>query len=117
MEDIQFKRLEKIENIDISIAECEIKDFTKFIENKNNYSFVGIKDNKVIAFLYGYGMLRPDCKNMFYIHSVDVHSEYQTKEIGTTMEQVNDSDRVDKNEDTKDSVQLSQQDIELLEKM
>ncbi len=75
MENIKFKRLEKIENLGISIVQCETKDLEKFIEDKNNYAFAGIKDDKVIAFLYGYGMLRPDGKSMFYIHSVDVTPE------------------------------------------
>ena len=85
MENIKFKRLEKIENLGISIVQCEIKDLEKFIEDKNNYAFAGIKDNKIIAFLYGYGMLRPDGKNMFYVHSVDVIPEYQSKGIGTRL--------------------------------
>ena len=85
MEDIKFKRLENIENIDISITESKMKDLEKFIENKDNYAFVGIKDDKVIAFLYGYGMLRPDGKSMFYIHSVDVTPECQSKGIGTCL--------------------------------
>ena len=70
MENIKFERLEKIENMDIDMTECKINDLEKFIEDKNNYAFIGIKDNKAIAFLYGYGMLRPDGKRMFYIHCV-----------------------------------------------
>ena len=85
MEDIKFERLENIENIDISITESKMKDLEKFIENKDNYAFVGIKDDKIIAFLYGYGMLRPDGKSMFYIHSVDVTPECQSKGIGTCL--------------------------------
>lgn len=82
MEDIKYKRLElsDIENI---IIEYNKDSLEKFIENKENYLFAGIKDNKAIAFLYGYGMLRPDGKRMFYIHSVDVLPEYQSKGIGT----------------------------------
>lgn len=79
MENIKFNRLERIENLDISMTECSIKDLKEFIKNKENYVFVGVKDEKIIAFLYGYGMLRPDGKSMFYIHSVDVISEYQSK--------------------------------------
>ena len=85
MENIKFERLEKIQNLDIAITESEIKDLEKFIENKDNYAFVGIIDNKIIAFLYGYGMLRPDGKRMFYIHSVDVTNEEQSKGIGTKL--------------------------------
>ena len=71
MGEIEFKRLElsDVENVIIEYNKDSLK---KFIENKENYIFAGIKDNKAIAFLYGYGMLRPDGKRMFYIHSVDV---------------------------------------------
>ena len=84
MEGIQYKRLElnDIENI---IIEYNKDSLEKFIENKENYLFTGIKDNKAIAFLYGYGMLRPDGNRMFYIHSVDVLPEYQSKGIGTKL--------------------------------
>ena len=84
MEEIKYKRLElsDIENIIIEYNKDNLK---KFIENKDNYLFIGIKDNKAIAFLYGYGMLRPDGRKMFYIHSVDVLAEYQSKGIGTKL--------------------------------
>ena len=84
MEAIKYKRLElsDVENI---IIEYNKDDLKKFIENKENYIFAGIKDNKAIAFLYGYGMLRPDGKRMFYIHSVDVLPEHQCKGIGTKL--------------------------------
>lgn len=52
------------------------QDIEKFIINDDNYCFVGILDDKIVAFLYGYGMLRPDGKSMFYIHSVDVFEDY-----------------------------------------
>jgi len=84
MEEIKYKRLElsDAENI---IIEYNKDGLEKFIVNKENYIFVAIKDNKAIALLYGYGMLRPDGKSMFYIHSVDVFPEYQSKGIGTKL--------------------------------
>ena len=84
MEDIRYKKLE-MNDIAQIIIEYNKYDLKKFIENKENYMFVGIKEDKVIAFLYGYGMLRPDGKRMFYIHSVDVISECQSKGIGTKL--------------------------------
>lgn len=91
MNDIIFKRLE-IEDIDKmqeilenDDIEYNAENITKFIENKNNYGFIGIKDNKVVTFLYGYGMLRPDGRKMFYIHSVDVLPNYQNNGIGTKL--------------------------------
>ena len=61
------------------------QDIEKFIIDDDNYCFVGILEDKIIAFLYGYGMLRPDGKSMFYIHSVDVFEDYQNNGIGTQL--------------------------------
>jgi len=78
-----FKYMEEIlQNDNI---EYNIDNLKKFISGENNYGFVGIKDNKAIAFLYGYGMYRPDGRNMFYIHSVDVLPDYQSMGIGTKL--------------------------------
>ena len=91
MKDVKFIRI-KEKNMDfipeaIIIDDRDIlkKDIEKFIINNDNYCFVGIYENKIVAFLYGYGMLRPDGKSMFYIHSVDVIPEYQNKGIGTKL--------------------------------
>jgi len=91
MKDIIFKRLEKedIGKMQEILAndkiEYNVENITQFINNENNYGFIGIKENKVVAFLYGYGMLRPDGRKMFYIHSVDVLPNYQNKGIGTKL--------------------------------
>ena len=61
------------------------QDIEKFIVDNDNYCFVGILEDKIVAFLYGYGMLRPDGKSMFYIHSVDVLPDYQNNGIGTKL--------------------------------
>ena len=91
MNDTVFKRLgiedidkmqEILENDNI---EYNVENIAKFIEDKNNYGFIGIKDNKFVTFLYGYGMLRPDGRKMFYIHSVDVLPNYQNNGIGTEL--------------------------------
>ena len=84
MEDIIYKRLE-LSDVENVIIEYKKEHMEKFLENKENYLFAGIKDNTAIAFLYGYGMLRPDGRKMFYIHSVDVLPEYQSKGIGTKL--------------------------------
>jgi len=91
MNKVNFKRLE-VEDIKLmdEILEDDNalyneKNIKCFIQDKNNYGFIGILDNKVIAFLYGYGMLRPDGRKMFYIHSVDVLSTYQGNGVGTKL--------------------------------
>ncbi len=91
MENIIFKRLDEDtlkmikEPILLNEEKYNKQQLEKFINNKNNYEFVGVQEDEVIAFLYGYGMARPDGKSMFYIHSVDVASNYQNNGIGTKL--------------------------------
>lgn len=91
MNNMEFKRLEETDAKDMKeIIENDNQIFNieyikSFIKDTNNYGFIGKIDNKVVAFLYGYGLLRPDGKSMFYIHSVDVVPEYQNKGIGTKL--------------------------------
>lgn len=91
MKDVKFIRLSK-ENINIisnvvkiDNEELSNQDIERFIIDDDNYCFIGIIENKTVAFLYGYGMLRPDGKSMFYIHSVDVLPGYQNNGIGTKL--------------------------------
>lgn len=87
---VKFERLtlQNIQTINKIIIDDEVyekENIEKFISNNENYIFVGKDNDKVIAILYGYGLYRPDNKNMFYIHSVDVIDEYQGKGIGTQL--------------------------------
>ncbi|MBR0427299.1 MAG: GNAT family N-acetyltransferase [Clostridia bacterium] len=91
MKDVEFIRLSK-ENINIisnvvriDNEELSKQDIEKFIIDDDNYCFVGILEDKIVAFLYSYGMLRPDGKSMFYIHSIDVLQDYQNNGIGTKL--------------------------------
>ncbi len=91
MKDVKFIRINE-DNINlipdiikIDGEDIQKKDMEKFIINCDNYCFAGIYKNEIVAFLYGYGMLRPDGKSMFYIHSVDVIPKYQNKGIGTKL--------------------------------
>lgn len=91
MEEIKYIRLNQnnmkiVPNKIIIDDENLLKqDIEKFILDDDNYCFVGILEDKIVAFLYGYGMLRPDGKSMFYIHSVDVLPDYQNNGIGTKL--------------------------------
>lgn len=91
MDDVEFIRLNENninsipDIINIDDKDIKKKDIKEFIINNDNYCFIGIIENEVIAFLYGYGLLRPDGKSMFYIHSVDVISRCQNKGIGTKL--------------------------------
>ncbi len=91
MKDVRFVRVNKdnmniIPNI-IKIDDEKLlkEDIERFIIADDNYCFIGMIEDEIVGFLYGYGMLRPDGKAMFYIHSVDVIPEYQNKGIGTRL--------------------------------
>ncbi len=91
MKDVRFVRVNKdnmniIPNI-IKIDDEKLlkEDIERFIIADDNYCFIGMIEDEIVGFLYGYGMLRPDGKVMFYIHSVDVIPEYQNKGIGTRL--------------------------------
>ena len=91
MEEIKYIRLNQ-NNMNIVPSKIIIEnknlsrqDIEKFIIDDDNYCFVGILEDKIVAFLYGYGMLRPYGKSMFYIHSVDVLQDFQNNGIGTKL--------------------------------
>jgi len=91
MEEIKYIRLTQ-NNMNIVPSKIIIdnenlsrQDIENFIIDDDNYCFVGILEDKIVAFLYGYGMLRPDGKSMFYIHSIDVLQDYQNNGIGTKL--------------------------------
>jgi ribosomal protein S18 acetylase RimI-like enzyme len=54
-----------------------------FINNKNAFGFVAKEKNKIVGFAYGYTLLRPDGKIMFYLHSIGMLPNYQNKGYGS----------------------------------
>lgn len=62
--------------------EFNLDNLNEFLEDKNNYGFIAKKENKIIGFIYGYSLLKPNGKYMFYVHSVGVLPNYQGKGIG-----------------------------------
>ena len=62
--------------------EFDLDNLNEFLKDKNNYGFIAKKDNKIIGFIYGYSLLKPNGKYMFYVHSVGVLPNYQGKGIG-----------------------------------
>ena len=91
MGNINFFRIDR-NNINLIEKDIEInnekikkENIQEFIQDIDNYLFLGVSEDNVIALLYGYGMLRPDGKKMFYIHSLDVQEKYQSKGIGTKL--------------------------------
>lgn len=85
---MEYKLLEKqdlelmkdiIEDDDM---EFDLTNLYNFLEDKNNYGFIAKEENKIIGFIYGYSLLKPNGKYMFYVHSVGVLPNYQGKGIG-----------------------------------
>lgn len=59
-------------------------DYVKsFILNENTYGFVAKEKDRIIGFAYGYKLLRPDGKTMFYLHSIGMLPGYQDQGYGT----------------------------------
>lgn len=56
-----------------------------FINDENAYGFVAIQERNIIGFAYGYTLLRPDGKTMFYVHSIGILSAYQDKGYGSSL--------------------------------
>lgn len=48
-----------------------------FITNKNNYGFIAKENNNILGFAYGYILLKPDGRKVFYIDSIDVIKDCQ----------------------------------------
>ena len=65
MEELKFIRVDK-ENINLLPNKIEINDerflveeLKDFIKNNQNYIFISMIENEVVAVLYGYGVDRP----------------------------------------------------------
>lgn len=55
----------------------------QFLNKKDAYGFVAKSQDKVVGFAYGYNLIRPDGKNMFYLHSIGILPAYQNTGYGT----------------------------------
>ena len=88
---MEYKILEKQElGLMKEILEDDEMDFdlnnlNKFIEDSNNYGFIAKENNKIVGFIYGYSLLKPNGKYMFYVHSVGVLPDYKGRGIGKAL--------------------------------
>ncbi len=55
----------------------------KFIDNKNDFGFIAKINNKIVGFAFGYILLKPDGRKVFYLDAIDVMPDYQGKGYGT----------------------------------
>ena len=81
-----------LENEDVDLMQYFVDDentkyekdnLIKFIDDKNSYGFIAKHENKILGFAYGYILQRPDGKKDFYLHAIDIMTEYQGNGYGT----------------------------------
>ena len=81
---LEYDELELMENVlkDDHMV-FNISCLKNFIKNENAYGFVAKEKGNIIGFAYGYSLLRPDGRTMFYVHSIGILPVYQEKGYGT----------------------------------
>jgi len=88
---MEYKLLEKA---DLELMKEVLEDdnmifnidyLSNFLEDKNAFGFIAKLENRIIGFAYAYTLLRPDGKNMFYLHSIGLLPEYQNSGYGTEL--------------------------------
>lgn len=86
---MEYKLLEKkelelmLDFVDDENTQYNISKLEDFIENKNNYGFIAKLNDKIVGFAFGYILLKPDGRKIFYLDAIDIMPEYQGKGYGT----------------------------------
>ena len=86
---MEYKILEKqdlelmLDFVDDENTKYSIEVLKKFIDEKNNFGFIAKTNNKIVGFVFGYILLKPDGRKVFYLDAIDVMPEYQGKGCGT----------------------------------
>ena len=86
---MEYKILEEkdlelmLDFVDDENTQYSTVDLKEFIDGNNNFGFVAKTDNKIVGFAFGYILLYPDGRKVFYLHAIDVMPEYQGKGYGT----------------------------------
>ena len=86
---MEYKILEEqdlalmLDFVDDENTKYNIEALKKFIDEKNNFVFIAKTNNKIVGFAFGYILLKPDGRKVFYLDAIDVMPEYQGKGCGT----------------------------------
>jgi ribosomal protein S18 acetylase RimI-like enzyme len=86
---MEYKLLEKkelelmLDFVDDENTQYSVSKLEDFIENKNNYGFIAKLNNKIVESAFGYILLKPDGRKIFYLDTIDIMPEYQGKGYGT----------------------------------
>ena len=82
------------EENDIDLIQCFTDDsntkyqkenLIKFLNDDNSYGFIVRNEKQIIGFAYGYKLYRPDGKQDFYLHAIDIMDGFQGKGYGTEL--------------------------------
>ena len=82
------------EENDIDLIQCFTDDsntkyqkenLIKFLNDDNSYGFIVRNEKQIIGFAYGYILIRPDGKQDFYLHAIDIMDGFQGKGYGTEL--------------------------------
>ncbi len=88
---MEYKILEKndIDLMDSFIDDSDTKyqknNLIKFINDESAYGFIARNEKQIIGFAYGYKLYRPDGKQDFYLHAIDIMEKYQSRGYGTEL--------------------------------
>lgn len=81
---LEEKDVDLMQNfIDDENSNYEKEKLINFIKDKNAFGFITRDEDKIVGFAYGYTLLRPDGKQDFYLHAIDIMAEYQGNGYGT----------------------------------
>ena len=69
--------------VDDENTKYSLEVLKKFIDEKKNFGFIAKTNNKIVGFAFGYILLKPDGRKVFYLDAIDVMPEYQGKGCGT----------------------------------
>jgi ribosomal protein S18 acetylase RimI-like enzyme len=67
----------------VSAVKEKVDVLKKFIDNKNDFGFIAKINNKIVGFAFGYILLKPDGRKVFYLDAIDVMPDFQGKGYGT----------------------------------
>ena len=83
---LEEKDIDLMQNfIDDENTKYEKENLISFINDKNAYGFIARDENKIVGFAYGYTLLRPDGKQDFYLHAIDIMADFQGHGYGTEL--------------------------------
>ena len=55
----------------------------RFLRQPNAVGFLAAEQEKIVGFAFGYRMMKPDGRCIFYLHAIDVMEAYQNRGYGS----------------------------------